>query len=227
MMRKSVFSLVLFSPFLFAVVETPAQSDQPRFEVGGQFSVLRVDTRTVTVQGGGEAITSGGATDYGFGGRFGYNFSKYLAIEAEGNFFPRNSDLDGGRKTQGLFGVRVGKRFGKFGIFAKARPGFVRYAKGDYRFVSGPAVIPPPLGSFQSVGTTNFAFDIGAVVEFYPSKRTIIRFDVGDTFIRQGARNVAAFQFNAPSPGFGLVALAESAETRHHPQISVGFGFRF
>ena len=157
------------------------------------------------------------------------NFSKYFSLEAEGNFFARDRDVDGGRKTQALFGVKAGKRFEKFGVFAKARPGFVRYEKGDYRFGTGgcPTVFPPPLGCFRPVARTNFAVDLGGVVELYPSKRTIIRFDGGDTIVRLPARNVAESQSNASSPVFNLVVLPESRQTTHNIQASVGFGFRF
>src|SRR6266404_7542270 len=148
MLKKPGCSLLLTLLFFFGSVRIHAQSDEKKFEVGGQFSTLRVPTRNFTISGSAVAITESRDTNFGFGGRFGYNFSKYFSLEAEGNFFPRDRDLDAGRKTEGLFGVKAGKRFEKFGIFAKARPGFVRYEKGDYRFGTGGcvAVFPPPLG---------------------------------------------------------------------------------
>ena len=229
MLKKLGCSLVLTLLFFFGFVRIHAQSDEKKFEVGGQFSSLRVPTRSVTVSGAALAITEARDTNFGFGGRFGYNFSKYFSLEAEGNFFPRDRDLDAGRKTQALFGVKAGKRFEKVGVFAKARPGFVRYERGDYRFGSGGcvAVFPPPISCYRPVARTNFAVDLGGVVELYPSKRTIIRFDAGDTIVRLPARNVAAFQVNAPSPGFSLIVLPESPQTTHNFQASVGFGFRF
>ena len=77
-------------------------------------------------------LADGRETEPGFGGRFGYNFSRYLTLEAEGNFFPRDRELEGGRKTQGLFGAKVGKRMDRVGIFGKARPGFIRFQKVTY-----------------------------------------------------------------------------------------------
>src|SRR6185295_14071423 len=139
-------------------------------------------------------------------------------LEAEGNFFPRDSVLDGGKKTQGFFGVKAGKRFEKFGVFAKARPGFVNYSRGDYQFAGACiAVFPPPIGCYQPVSRTNFAIDVGGVFEYYPSKRTIVRFDVGDTIVHLPARNVGAFQTNATSI-FSLVVIPAGPETRHHFQ---------
>ena len=88
------------------------------------------------------------------------------------------------------------------------------------------AVFPPPIGCFQPVASTNFAIDLGGVFEFYPTKRTIIRFDAGDTIVRLPARNVAAFQTNTAS-ALNLVVISAPAETRNHFQAGVGFGFRF
>jgi hypothetical protein len=226
-MRKSASCLVLVLFFTVGLIEVNAQSDDKKFEVGGQFSVLRVPQQTVTVSGSGLATNELGNTNYGFGGRFGYRLSKYFTLEAEGNFFPHDGVLDAGRKFQGFFGVKAGKRFEKVGLFAKARPGFVNYSRGDYQSVGVCiAVFPPPIGCYQPVSRTNFAIDLGGVFEYYPTKRTIIRFDAGDTMVRLPNRNVAAFQTNTPTP-FSLVVIPAAAETRHHFQGGVGFGFRF
>jgi hypothetical protein len=240
MLKGMVWSVALIVLFALSVPDARAQSDERKFEVGGQFSPLRLISRTGTVAvlpcvgplpcPTVTTFAEGRETEPGFGGRFGYNFSKYVAAEVEGNFFPRDRDLDGGRKTQGLFGVKAGKRFDKFGIFAKARPGFVRFAKGDYRSVGGCiAIFPPPIACFEPKARTNFAFDLGVVVELYPTKGTIVRFDAGDTVIRAGAHNVVAIQVPAPGSltAIRLVVIPVSAETTHNFQGSVGFGFRF
>jgi hypothetical protein len=227
-MRKSASCLVLVLFFTVGLIEVNAQSDDQKFEVGGHFSALRVPTQTVTVVGSGLATNENGNTNYGFGGRFGYRVSKYFTLEAEGNFFPHDGVLDAGRKIQGFFGVKAGKRFEKMGVFAKARPGFVRYSRGDYREPGGPcvAVFPQPIGCFQALGKARFAADLGGVFEYYPTKRTIIRFDAGDTIVRLPARNIAAFQTNTGSV-LSLVVIPAPAETRNHFQASAGFGFRF
>lgn len=219
-------SLVIAAGALAGLMIQPAhaQSDNYKFEAGGQFTLLNTQTRSATGVSGG-TLTTDQTIVSGFGGRFGYNFSKYFGIEAEGNFFPRDRDVEGGQKTQGLFGIKAGKRSDKAGIFAKARPGFIRFEKGDYRPGTGGclAVFPPPIGCFQPVTRTYFALDVGGVVELYPSKRTIIRFDAGDTIVRFGARRVAATSsiFNSS------VVFSVPAETSHKFQGSVGFGFRF
>ena len=217
-----------------------AQTDDRHFEVGGQFSVLNATNG----QGGVTAVapcltppcptttttTDGRATEPGFGGRIGYNFNRYFALEAEGNFFPRErgvteDDFNGGRKTQGLFGVKVGRRFEEVGVFAKARPGFVRFDQGNLRQPSGTvciAVVPAPVGCFETTDRTDFAFDVGGVVELYPSQRSIIRFDIGDTILRTDAHFIPV---TVPSRGTSVTA--SPSKTTHNFQGSIGIGYRF
>ena len=235
MIKKAMLVLAaLFVAFSVCGQQALAQSDEKKIEVGGQFSLLRVPTLTVQSTGivcvtlpcPTTAFSQGTEIDPGFGARIGYNVSPYVTLEAEGNLFPRDRDREGGRKAQGLFGAKVGKRFDKAGVFAKARPGFVRFNRGDYQPVGACiAVFPPPIGCFQPVAKTNFAIDLGGVGEFYPSKNTILRFDAGDTIIRFGARNAAASSTTAGPTGLVVVPLA--AETKHNFQVSVGVGFRF
>lgn len=222
-MKKSLLVLTaVMTIFSLYTQHAQAQSDEKKLEVGGQFSLLRLPTLTADSTG---VVSTSGKTVPGFGGRIGYNVSKYVTLEAEGNYFPRDRDREGGRKLQGLFGVKAGKRFTQGGLFAKARPGFVRFSRGDYVQGTGgcAAVFPPPIGCFQPVAKTNFAIDLGGVGELYPSKNTIIRFDVGDTIIRFGARRVAASSTSLN----GLVVLTVAAETKHNFQASIGFGYRF
>jgi len=219
MFKRLIFALAAIA-LTSALHSAQAQADEKKFEVGGQFTILRPPTHTVN----GLTLSEDRANDPGFGGRFGYNFSKYVALEAEVNFFPLDRDLEGGRKTQGLFGVKAGKRFDRFGVFGKARPGFVNFKRGDYVLVRGCVqVFPPPLGCYDPVSTTNFAFDVGGVVEVYPSKRTLVRFDASDLIIRFDRRNVAA----DGSVFAGFVAFPVPAETRHNLQATAGFGWRF
>lgn len=223
MFKKIILAAAAFSLSL-TVPDARAQSNEKKFEVGGQFSLLSLPTRGVS----GITVTEDRSNIPGFGGRFGYNLSEYLALEAEVNFFPRDRDVEGGRKTQGLFGVKAGKRFKRVGVFAKGRPGFVRFEKGDY-FQSGGCVqiFPFPLGCFTPTAKTNFAVDVGGVIELYPSKNTLIRFDAGDTIIRFDRRNVAVRQappFFGPT---GLGVIQRPSETSHNLQVSAGFGFRF
>jgi hypothetical protein len=211
-----------------------AQDDSRGWEAGGQFSAFNVTNGSVP----GDAFTNGAeqrGTEPGFGGRVGYNFNRSLAAEAEVNFFPRERALDdpnftGGRKLQGLFGVKVGRRFEHFGLFAKARPGFVRFHDGDLQFRTDSACIaifPPPLACFESVRRTDFAFDAGGVLELYPSRHAVIRIDAGDTMLRSRAHNVPGReQFTPSGPTFPTI-FGVPAATTHNFQGSVGVAYRF
>ena len=181
-----------------------AQADETRkVELGGHFTALR--------------NMESDQTEAGFGGRVGYNVHRNVTLEAELNFFPEEDFLRGGNRVQGLFGVKAGKRFDKVGVFAKVRPGFFHLREGEFRLrqdVLCIAVFPPPEGCVETSGVTNFNVDVGGVFEVYPSPRTIIRLDVGDTIIRTGDRTFGA--------GFVL-----PGRTEHNLQGGIGLGFRF
>jgi hypothetical protein len=226
MLKVSFFTLAVIALFILVAPVTEGQTQESKFEGGGQFSSLQLDIRSATSTGT-FTISKDRQNISGFGGRFGYNLTRSVALEAEVNFFPQNRDLEGGRKVQGLFGIKAGKRLERIGLFARGRPGFIRFGKGDYFFAHGCAqIFPPPLGCFDPVARTSFAIDLGGVVELYPSPRIIVRFDAGDTIVRLPARTVAASDPTFGPPGY-LVAIPVNAETRHNFQGSVGFGFRF
>jgi hypothetical protein len=238
MLRFHLASFILAAGLIFAAADAArAQGDEPRWEVGGQLTGFNVTNGSATatnivicVQAPCPPVITTAelrATELGFGGRVGYGLGRHVTLEAEGNFFPRDGSVSsdeftGGRKVQGLLGVKAGRRFEQVGVFAKARPGFVHFDAGDLEQVGAcVAIFPPPLGCFETRGRTDFAFDLGGVVELYPSSRTIIRFDVGDTVLRSGSHNVPV-----RTPVFD-VAVPVPDRTTHNFQGSVGFGFRF
>jgi hypothetical protein len=203
----SVISLCL----LVCSISRAQSDDPPKFEVGIDFSSITKPD-------------SSDSTEPGLGGRFTFNINKTVALEAATYFFPRKCffcDRTGGTLTEGLFGVKVGKRFAKWGIFAKARPGFASFSQGDVQFV------PSPPG-FEVVPhrTTNFAFDLGGVLEFYPSRRIMTRFEIGDTMIHYGRRTINFPTLN-PTGDIIFVPINFPAITRHNFQFSAGVGFRF
>jgi hypothetical protein len=61
--------------------------------------------------------------------------------------------------------------------------------------------------------------DIGGVVEVYPSRRVIVRFDAGDTMIRYGPHDVLDFSH---TPEF----FRAPGQTTHNFQLSSGVSFR-
>src|SRR5215467_1847748 len=128
-MRKSFIfvlaaaALLLMAPARNAQAQT--NSEAPKIEIGAQYTVLRIT---------GFGVND--ATDSGVGGRITYNLNRRIGVEGEYNFFPQgrinfatlSTVLDSDR-TQGLFGVKYAiKRSEKVALFAKARPGFVRFS---------------------------------------------------------------------------------------------------
>ncbi|HYP51899.1 MAG TPA: outer membrane beta-barrel protein, partial [Pyrinomonadaceae bacterium] len=186
------------------------EKDAPKAEVGVHFTNLEVNPPE----------TTGTATTPGFGARFTYNFTDYFAAEAEGNIFPQRQFF--GRAMQAQFGVKAGKRFKRFGIFAKARPGFVRFTEetviepGPTVVINGTPVVAPV---FDTRPQTHFSMDVGGVLEFYPSRRLVVRADAGDTMIRYGRRN----DFGP----FPTLIVERPAEWTHNFQLTAGVGFRF
>ena len=214
MKTSFLYSLVIASTILsLGSNRTLAQSDTPKVEVGAQFMLLSIDR--VRFDSGNEIRLFAPVTEPGFGGRLTYNLTGTLGLEAEVNFFPRRSNgatnLVGRRVMQGLFGPKVGMRFEKAGIFGKARLGFLNYSDA---ILSHDARIT----TFQFGRLTHFGFDIGGVVELYASRRTLVRFDVGDTIVRYGRQtsidNLGQSSVSAPF-------------TKHNLQFSTGVGFRF
>jgi hypothetical protein len=203
--------------------EARAQSNPPsntqteelqKFEIGGHFSSLTL---------------ASDATEPGIGVRFTYNVNKNLAFEAEGTLFPHDarqrSFRNGGRATEGLFGVKIGKRYQHFGIFAKARPGFISFTRGRFDFVPNNDGSSFPF-DFRTERVTHLAFDVGGVVEFYPSRRFFTRLDAGDTITVEGETTVTTIQGSPVGP-LVPVQLTVPGVFRHNFQFTAGVGFRF
>lgn len=192
-MQKRILLAVITALSFLVLSHQPtcAQSDPPKLELGAQFSVIR--------------LTDLDTTEPGVGGRVTYNLNRHLSVEGEFNFFPREKTFfSGGQKIEGLFGAKYGWRSDKFGVFGKLRPGLMHF---DALTVG----CPPGLLCAAIVALpserTSFALDVGGVFEYYPSRHTAVRFDLGDTIIR----------YHEFSPAF----------TNHNLQFSTGVGFRF
>jgi hypothetical protein len=216
-LASPVLALTILSGHMVHAQEEEAPS---KIEVGIQFSSLSLGS--LPPPGGAILTIERGRTEAGFGGRFTFNLTKHLALEAEGNFFPHESATDpnnAGRLTQGQFGIKAGQRFRNFGIFAKARPGFASFSR--VLTIVGTTTIdfngqPLTLPVFDDRRKTYFSMDLGGVLEFYPSRKVLTRIDVGDTIINYGKGSGFPFSPNPlPSPG-----------VRHNFQLSAGIGFR-
>jgi hypothetical protein len=136
-------------------------------------------------------LSNGYPNDPAFGGRMTYFFSPLLGLEAQVDFFPRfeRNVMAGGRKIQALFGPRIGSRWHSIGLFAKIRPGFVRYEEGQWKpGILCVAIYPPPAGCVDP--QTRLAFDAGGIIEVYPWSRGIVRVDLGTLFVRSNAKSI-------------------------------------
>jgi len=209
-MRKMLFVMI---GLMLCYSAARAQSqDPPKYEVGVEFT-------TLPREGFFES-----RTEVGVGGRFTFNLNPNIALETVAYVFPRNcfDCRNEGRMTEVLGGVKAGKRFDSWGVFAKARPGFVAFSRGqNFITPAGPNQI-----MIETSSATNFAADLGAVLEFYPSKRIVTRFDAGDTIIRLNQQARLNFGF-FPYPGTFPVAVISPAKTTHNFQFSASVGFRF
>src|SRR5688572_21195935 len=119
-------------------------------------------------------------TQGGVGARVSYNFNRSIAAEAEINFLPQKQLILGadGSSIQAQFGVKLGKRFEKFGVFGKVRPDFISVDR-VLSIVPGSQVPNFPFNS-KIERETFFTTDFGGVLELYPSSRMVVRFDAGD-----------------------------------------------
>ena len=221
-MRKTLILASTAIALVFSSGKVLAQSDSDpgKIEVGVHYtSITKPDF-------------DGGNTEAGVGGRFTFNFNRSLAVEAEGNFFPHKCrsciSENVGNLTQAFVGVKAGKRFNKWGIFGKARPGLASFSGGnfDIRLIQS---LPGsfPVFDFDRSRATHFAFDVGGVIELYVSRRIFTRFDGGDTIIRYGERTFNSFTIDPVTLVAIPITSIRPADTRHNFQFSAGVGFRF
>jgi len=217
-------STVIAIFLLFGSFATKAQDNGSvavrKFELAADFTTNTFDVAKTVV---------------GLGGRLTYNLNSHFALEAAGYFFPTECGCyrHAGQSAEGFFGVKIGKRFNKWGIFGKARPGVMTSSKGKFDFVIiGQPVTSPPSLNFPTIDfvekrLTTFAMDVGGVVEFYPTKRIVTRFDFGSTIIHHGPRTIDFVAFDPVSNVFTSQRATIEAQNRGTLQFMAGVGFRF
>ena len=196
-MSKTFFrALLMTSVLMLDGTQINFAQEIPKLEIGAHYTLLR--------------FSDFDANDSGVGARATFNLTNHVAVEGEYNFFPEkrrnfvNTFYLNSRRCQGLVGVKAGARGDKVGVFGKLRPGFVHFGEGTVdQTIPTFRALPP---TFKS---TQFALDAGGVLELYPSRHTVARFDAGDTIIR--------FNGDGGRPKF----------TSHNLQLSAGFGVRF
>lgn len=216
-MNRFSFLTALISIFLLHSVALSQSQEVPKFELAAEFTTLERDDFL------------NGRTEPGLGGRFTFNLNRVFSLEAAGYFFPKEcfNCRDNGRLIQAVGGVKAGKRFEKWGIFGKARPGIVSFSDGEFNLIPMGPVTPSTAFIVERNRVTSFATDIGAVLEFYPSKRIVTRFDAGDTIIYFTPRTTNNFRFDPVTNSFVIGPVTTPARTTHSFQFFASIGFRF
>ncbi len=189
-----------------------AQVDEPRFQVAGHVA--------------GAVSSEFDGTDVGFGGRLSWSPTALIGADAEITFYPEDfsGDLaDGvaneqpfsGSRIEGLFGVTVGPRLGAVRPFAKLRPGFLTFNEAPEP-IACILIFPPTLRCTLAGGETVFALDYGGGVDFFPTDRTVLRFEIGDRAVRY------------PGPVVDSdLRIREDAFFSHDFRFAIGGGVRF
>jgi hypothetical protein len=125
----------------------------------------------------------------GYGFRFTYEaYLPFVSLDSEVNFFPTSSGGDLG-ETQAFFGLKFGKRIGRWGAFLKARPGFTHFGGGGF---------PQRLTE-----RTKFALDLGGGIERELVPRLDLRWDVSDVRIYYGDAALLAAPGGPAGPRLG------------------------
>jgi hypothetical protein len=208
----------------------PPQGGIPRYEVGIQYTTL-VLSRPQRINNGSMPTVLPPSPDVlpAIGGRFTFNLNDHVALEGAVDFLTRvpfiGGTTFGSHGFQGQFGIKAGRRFKRFGLFGKVRPGFLRFSdvvrllgtQVETRVIPGESIV---VGIFGRGPKTYFETDVGGVVEFYPTRRVVTRFDMGDTMIWYHGRVGSTFSLRQS-------IFRPPDEMRHNFQLSAGVGFRF
>ena len=168
-------ALVLACGLTFFASDAGAQDRHGPFELG--FQITGVHLHKID------------ETPFGIGARVLIDISKRIALDAEVDHYPENPSGNFG-ETAALFGVRTGWRVDRFGVFAKARSGVMHFG-----------------GAFfdqRLVRKTVVDADLGGVLEYYPSPRTTVRIDMGDTVLFYGGSALGTVHNFQPALGFGF-----------------------
>lgn len=167
MVRRTLFvisALFLFASLLLAL-PVRAQEEYSRFELGAQYSIIR-ETDSAKQ----------GINSNGFGGRFDWDLSRRLALESQVDFFPVHGYplplIQGGQTLQAVFGIRAKAiQTRHLSVFGLVRPGLLHFTD-----VQVPAGLISPVYTTQPA--TYFVLNLGGGIEYYPSPRWILRFDI-------------------------------------------------
>ena len=132
--------------------ERPLWKDDPRSSIGVQFISMSFPAESASCSN-----CRGFSPGYGFD--FSYRFAKYAYVDSVANLFPGSSSSgQHGGAQEGLVGFKLGRTFGRWGLFSNVRNGFIHYDN---------ALVPGSSSSYES--TWRYALDLGGTIEYSPS----------------------------------------------------------
>jgi hypothetical protein len=175
--------VLLLISFCALATRAYAQDRYSRFELGAQYSTIREDNSNYTEK-----------NFSGFGGRFDWNLNRRVAIESQVDFFPEHGVplllVQGGQTLQAVFGIRAKViQTRQISVFGVVRPGLLHFT--DALFTTS-----DPSNPLVTHPATYFVLNLGGGIEYYPSSRWILRFDIeGDPY-----RVPSTFNPSAPVP---------------------------
>jgi Outer membrane protein beta-barrel domain len=163
--RSTTGCICAFLFFFLAIPGSSAQDNYTHLEFGAEYSLVRLTN------------TDLGATNYsGFGGRVDWNLNRRLALESQFDFFPEHLvpllAIQGGQTMQAVFGVRAKVvQTRRVSVFGLVRPGFFHFTDVLYSD-------PNSTTGFGTRPETHFALNIGGGLEYYMSRRWVLRADI-------------------------------------------------
>jgi hypothetical protein len=207
-MKHRLFSMAAIAAGVVVLCcqDVKAQSEVPRIEVGGHYTFMNFNGNRSASQ-----------RRDGVGGRLTYNLTRNIAVEGIVNFFPGDvfkivvpPSANPKPRLQALAGLKAGIRRERFGVFATVHPGLMRFTPVEECRTTD-------FSSCRDVLRNEFTLNFGGVAEAYLSRHLMLRFDVGDTYLRFADTRFVEENFLLTKPGFKT----------HNLQMSIGAGFRF
>jgi hypothetical protein len=153
-----------------------------------------------------------------------WNFSRHVSWDSTVMHSGRNPGFtewidyqQGGRAFEALSGAKLGIRRDHMGYFGEIRGGTITFGKTEKEIVE-PA--PGSLNFYEGMFTSP-VLNVGGVLEVYPSKHTILRFDTGSATIFFLAKNVKQTLLGSTTT-FSIPSTQQTTML-----MSFGAGFRF
>ena len=208
-------------------LETPEPSfHKPNYSMGGFFNVEmreHILNWNVRAEGGGGAWV-------------GIPLWRFVSADVIAYDHPHDDHTanvqDGGTTFASFAGPKIGFRLGQFGLYAKARPGIMRFSRTNYFQGQKEDALHHVIPVIGNRPTIDFALDTGGVFEYTPAARSlrhmVVRFEGGSTYIHYHGADLTV-----QNPGVGLQPAPDVtnfyfAPQRHSSMLFLtGVGFSF